>query len=50
VSDVTAAKNMLEKIRDAAKEGQDGSSSYALDRLALIRQLAVMALRKLETK
>lgn len=43
---VVALERVLEKILDAAKDGQDGSANYALDRLRLIQQYAEIGLRK----
>lgn len=49
MSNLSAARHMIEKIKEAAKDGQDGSAAYALDRLRLIEQIADMAARKLDT-
>lgn len=46
-ANIDAARKMLAKIIEAAEDGQNGSASYALDRLSVIRQLASMAARKL---
>ena len=35
-------------IQEAAYDGQNGSASYALDRLALIQAVATSAIHKLE--
>lgn len=43
---ITELNRVLEKILDAAKDGQDGSATYALDRLRLIQQYAKIGLRK----
>lgn len=40
-------ENVLSKIIEAAKGGQNGSALYALDRLALIRKLAEAEKRKI---
>ena len=47
MSDLSAAKRMIEKIKEDADAGLNGSASFALDRLTQIRQLADMALRKI---
>ena len=36
------------KIQEAAHDGQNGSASYALDRLALIQSIATTAIQRLE--
>lgn len=37
------------KIQEAAHDGQNGSASYALDRLALIQALATTMISRFET-
>lgn len=41
-----ALERVLEKILDAAKDGQGGSNSYKLDRLRLIQQYAEIGLKR----
>ncbi len=41
-------KQFWTKVRDAAYEGQNGSIQYALDRLHLIHETAILALQKLD--
>lgn len=43
---ILALQRVLEKILDAAREGQDGSATYALDRLRLIVKYAQIGLQK----
>lgn len=43
---IVALDHLLAKILDAARDGQNGSSSYALDRLHLIQQYAEIGLKK----
>lgn len=43
---VVALERVLEKILDAAKDGQNGSASYGHDRLCLIQQYAEIGLKK----
>ena len=46
---VEALELVLEKIQTAAHDGQNGSASYALDRLRLIEQYAKIGLKKTAT-
>ena len=39
---------ILRKIDECAKDAQDGSATYALDRLRQIRSLVSAAVRKIE--
>lgn len=39
---------MFRKIQEAAYDGQNGSSAYALDRLALIQSIATTAIQRLD--
>jgi hypothetical protein len=39
---------MFRKIQEAAHDGQNGSATYALDRLALIQAIATTAIHRLE--
>jgi hypothetical protein len=39
-------RGCLDKIDEAAKDGQDGSATYAFDRLSLIRDYVAVALSK----
>lgn len=48
MSDIQAARLLVRKTREQAEAGQNGSASYALDRLRDIQQLADMASRKLD--
>jgi hypothetical protein len=43
---IEALTLLLERIETAAKDGQNGSTAYALDRLRLIQQYAEIGLKK----
>ena len=45
---MTDLRQFFLKIREAAKDGQGGSASYAHDRLVLIREMAEKAINKID--